>query len=333
MSLKNKGKTGMNRRQFLVTGAAATVAASLRPDALLAGEQDFHPIPASHLPTRAFGETGARIPLLTFGCGSRWMMYDEDPGLEVLNQAIDSGLIYLDTAHGYGRGKSEERIGRLMPARRKQVLIQTKIMTRDPDRWWKDLELSLKRMNIDYVDMLLLHSLGDDKDLAAIEVKGGPAEQLYRAKEQKLARWIGVSSHTNSQTLARFLRRHRVDGIQTALNVATNDCRDMGFEETALPVAVEQGLGIIAMKVMGQDTIVGVYPQYDYATCLRYALSLPITSATVGMPKKEHLKLNLEVVRDFKPYSPEEMQEIKRQAAGEIKTSFRNFMAGHDDLA
>ncbi len=92
-------------------------------------------------------------------------------------------------------------------------------------------------------------------------------------------------------------------------------------------------LGIIAMKVMGQDQIVGVYPQYDYARCLRYALSLPITTATVGMPKKEHLKLNLKVVRDFKPYSPEEMQEIKRQASGEIKISFRNFMAGHDDVA
>ena len=51
------------------------------------------------------------------------------------------------------------------------------------------------------------------------------------------------------------------------------------------------------------------------------------------MPKTEHLPLTLEVVRDFKPFSPEEMQRIKRQAAGEIKTSFRNFMAGHEDLA
>ena len=333
MSSSNKGKTDMNRRQFLVASAAATVAFSLRPNAVLAGAQDFHPIPASKLPTRAFGKTGARLPLLTFGGGNRWMMHDEDSGLEIINQAIDSGVIYLDTAHIYGKGKSEERIGKLMPARHKEVLIQTKIRTRDPDRWWKDLELSLKRMNVDYVDMLLLHSLGNDEDLAAIEVKGGPVEQLYKAREQKLARWIGISSHTNSQTLVRFLHRHRVDGIQAALNVATNDCMDMGFEENAVPVAVEQGLGIIAMKVMGQDQIVGVYPQYDYARCLRYALSLPITSATVGMPKKEHLKLNLKVVRDFKPYSPEEMQEIKRQAAGEIKISLRNFMAGHDDAA
>jgi len=333
MGIGNKGMTAMNRREFLKAGAAATVAASLTPGKILAGAQGFHAVPASQLPTRAFGKTGARIPLLTFGCGSRWMMHQEEAGMEVVNRAIDNGVIYLDTAHGYGRGKSEERIGRLMPARRKEVLIQTKLMTRDPDRWWKDLELSLKRMNVDYVDMLLLHSLGDDEDLAKMEVKGGPVEQLYRAKEQKLARWIGISSHSNSQTLARFLRRYRVDGVQIALNVATNDCRDLGFEETALPVAVEQGLGIIAMKVMGQDQIVGAYPRYDYAKCLRYALSLPVSSATVGMPKVEHLPLNLEVVRDFKPYTPEEMQQIKRQAAGEIKTSFRNFMAGHQDLA
>ena len=332
MSFSRKGKAGMNRRQFMAAGAAAAVAATLKPGMVAADGDSFHPVPSSRLPTRTFGRTGARLPLLTFGCGSRWMMHEEDAGLEVIGRAIDSGVIYLDTAHGYGRGKSEERIGRLMPARRKEVLIQTKIMTRDPERWWKDLELSLKRMNVDYVDTLLLHSVGDDDDLESLEVSGGPVEQLYQAREQKLARWIGVSSHTDSRTLARFLRRHRVDMVQMALNVATNACRDLGFEETALPVAVEQGLGIIAMKVMGQDQIVGVYPQFDYARCLRYALSLPITTATVGMPKAEHLSLNLEVVRRFKPYPPEKMLEIKRQAAGEIKTSFRSFMAGHQDV-
>jgi uncharacterized protein len=333
MSHEKINKTGISRRQFLAAGAAATLTASLNPDALLAGSKDFHRVPASPLPSRAFGRTGARLPLLTFGSGSRWLMYEDDPGLEVINRAIDSGVIYLDTAHGYGNGRSEERIGRLMPARRRDVLIQTKIMTRDPNLWWKDLELSLKRLNVDYVDTLLIHSLGDDDDLAAAEVKGGPVEQLYRAKEQKLTRWIGVSSHTNSRTLAKFLRRHRVDGVQMALNVATNNCRDLGFEETALPVAVEQGLGIIAMKVMGQDQIVGAYPQFDYAKCLRYALSLPVSSATVGMPKAEHLALNLEAVREFKPFSHPEMQEIKQQAAGEIKTSFRSFMDGHEDVA
>ena len=103
--------------------------------------------------------------------------------------------------------------------------------------------------------------------------------------------------------------------------------------ENGLSLAVEQNLGIIAMKVMGQDQIVGKYDRFDYATCLRYALSLPITSATVGMPKREHLAANLEVVRKFKPYGEEEMEKIKAEAGREIKTSFAEFIAGHDDVA
>ena len=226
----DKARKGMNRREFIARSAAATVAASIAPGALLAGESKFHPVPSSPLPGRAFGSTGSRIPILTFGCGSRWMMYEDDEAVEVINQAIDSGIIYLDSAHTYGsNGRSEKLIGRIMPARRKDVLIQTKIQNRDKDQWWKDLETSLERMKVDYVDTLLIHSLGDDEDLAALEVKSGPIEQLYKAREQKLARWIGVSSHTNSQTMARLLRSHKLDTVQMALNVATNNVRDMGF--------------------------------------------------------------------------------------------------------
>ncbi|HUU26780.1 MAG TPA: aldo/keto reductase [archaeon] len=333
MSSKKGTRQALNRREFIARSAAATVAVSLAPGSLLAEKDRFHPVPSSPLPKRIFGKTGVKLPILTFGCGSRLMMHDDESAEKILNAAIDSGIIYLDSAHTYGDGKSEERIGRLMPARRKEVLIQTKIQTRDKDQWWKNLEISLKRLNVDYVDTLFLHSLGDDSDLEAMEVKGGAVELLYKAKEQKLTRWIGISSHTNSHVAVKFLRRYPVDAVQMALNVATGGMRDMGFEEVALPVALEQNLGIIAMKVMGQDEIVGKYPDFDYATCLRYVLSLPVTSATVGMPKSEHLPMNLEVVRNFKPLGKEEMQKIKAKAQEEIRTSFFNFMAGHRDLA
>jgi len=333
MNSKKDLNQTLNRRNFITRTAAATVAASIAPASLLGAGDKFHSVPSSPLPTRAFGKTGARIPILTFGCGSRWMEYDIESGEKIINEAIDNGVIYLDTAHIYGDGQSEERIGRIMPARRKDVLIQTKIMTRDKDQWWKELELSLQRMKVDYVDTLLIHDFQLDDDLAAVEAKGGPLEQLYRAKEQKLTRWIGVSSHTNGQMLVKLLRRHKLDTVQMGLNVATNSTRDFGFEENALPVVVEQALGVIAMKVMGQDEIVGKYPKFDYATCLRYVLSLPVSSATVGMPKPEHLRLNLEVVKNFKPFTPEEMLKIKAEAKEEIKTSFRDFMAGHRDVA
>ena len=324
----------MSRREFFALSAAATAAAATGAGKARAADSRFHAIPASPLPTRQFGKTGAQVPILTFGSGSRWMMYEQvDQALEVMNRAIDSGIIYLDTAHGYGNGKSETQIGMLMPRRRKEVLIQTKIATREKDQWWSDLELSLKRMNIEYLDTCLLHSLEHEDDLEKLEVKGGPLEQLYKAKEQKLVRWAGCSGHTDGPAMAKFLARNDLDVVQMALNVATNGPFDMGFEESALPVAVKKGMGIIAMKVMGQDLIANKYENYDYATCLRYSLSLPVTSCTVGMPKPEHLTRNLEVVRNFKPLGKEEQMKLKSAAAGEIQTSFLNFMAGHQDVA
>lgn len=324
----------MNRREFIAATTAGAVAAGMAGNNLIAADNHFHTIPPSPLPTRPFGKSGVDVPIMTFGCGSRWMEYSDDEAIEVINFAIDSGIRYLDSAHAYGRdGRSEKLIGQITPGRRKEVLIQTKLQNRNPDEWWRDLETSLTRMKIDYVDTLLIHSLGNEEDLAACEVKGGPIEQLYKAREQKLARWIGVSSHTNSVVMSKFLNRHKMDSIQMALNVATNNQRDFGFEENTLAVAVQQGLGIVAMKVMGQDEIANKYDEFSYDVCLRYVLSLPVSTATIGMPKRDHLEKNLALVKDFKPYSPEEMMDIKARAEGEIKTSFIDFMRNHEDVA
>ena len=335
MSKETDSRRTLSRREFFAWSAAATAALAYAPQKVLAAQDNrFHPIPSSPLPTRAYGKTGARNPILTFGCGSRWLMYkEEDQALAVLSQAIDAGITFLDSAHNYGKGMSEERIGKLMPARRKEVLIQTKIGTRDKELWWGQLETSLKRLNVEYVDMLLIHQLEHDDDLEKIEEKGGALELLYRAKEQKLTRWVGFSSHTDGSTAAKFLRRHEVDGIQIALNVATNGPYDIGHEESALPVAVEKGVGVTAMKVMGQDNIANKYEDFPAETCLRYSLSLPVTAATVGMQNPEYLQRNLDLVRNFKPFSPEEMLKLKTAAEGEVKTSFFEGLRGHSDLA
>jgi len=84
------------------------------------------------LPTRTFGATGVQVPLLAFGCGSRFLAYkDDDEAVAVLSHAIDVGFTYVDTANNYGSGKSEERVGRLMTARRGEVFLQTKIAARE----------------------------------------------------------------------------------------------------------------------------------------------------------------------------------------------------------
>src|SRR4051812_45271756 len=113
----------LSRRQFL----QATAAGAAIVPALGAGV-------APKLPMRTLGKTGIEVSILGFGSGSRFLMYeDEQKALEALSRALDLGITYIDTAHSYGNGKSEERIGRLMPERRKQITLATKLSARKAD--------------------------------------------------------------------------------------------------------------------------------------------------------------------------------------------------------
>ena len=200
----------INRRRFLEAAAAG---AAITP-ALGAAE-------APKLPTRPFGRTGMTVPILGFGSGSRFLMYrDEDKALEALNRAIDLGITYIDTAHSYGDGKSEERIGRVMATRRKEVILATKLMARTADDARRQIETSLKRLQTDRLDVLHIHDLKGPEDLAAIQATDGILKALYEARDQKVARAIGITCHASPPALKLALERHDFDATQMALNAA-----------------------------------------------------------------------------------------------------------------
>src|SRR5262245_39171834 len=168
-----------SRRQFLQAAVGVTAAPFLAAGA------------DPKLPTRPFGKTGIEVSILGFGSGSRFLMYaEEDKALEALTRALDLGITYIDTAHSYGNGQNEERIGRPMPQRRKQITVATKISARKADDARSQIELSLKRLQTDRLDVLHIHALSGPEDLAAVEAPDGVLKALYEAREQKIARAI-----------------------------------------------------------------------------------------------------------------------------------------------
>lgn len=321
----------ISRRRFLETAALGSLAARAQ-----AAKDDNQ-----KLPSRVLGKTGARVSILAMGGGSRFLMYkEEDKALEALNRAFDLGINYMDTAYGYGSGVSEERVGKVMKTRRKEIFLATKINKRDGDEAQRILEGSMKRLQTDHVDLIHIHSLLGEEDLALIEKKGGVLDVLRKLRDQKVTRFIGITSHTDPTVLATALERHDFDCTQMALNAALVGMKDgkgkmvinaamkPSFESIALPVAKRKKIGVIAMKVYGQEDLLGQAP---LEKLLYYSLSLPVSLAVVGMPKIEFIEENVRMAKAFQPLAKKEMQDLAQKLSDKNKTTLDRFYANHVD--
>jgi aryl-alcohol dehydrogenase-like predicted oxidoreductase len=317
----------ISRRDFLGTAAISGAAALGATDSI---------------PTRILGRTGARVSILAMGGGSRFLMYqDEDMALEALNRAFDLGITYMDTAYSYGNGRSEERVGKVMQTRRKGVFLVTKIEARKGDEAQRILEGSLKRLQTDHLDLIHVHSLTDENDLAAIEAPDGVLQVLLKLRDQKVTRFIGITSHTDPVVLKTALERHDFDCTQMALNAARAGMRSgksgmepnpdlkTSFEDIALPVARQKKMGVIAMKIFAQEALVG---QATPEKLLYYSLSLPgVTLAVVGMPKLEFIGQNVGLAKAFKPLPPAEMRQLSASLAARNKVALDRLFSAHVD--
>jgi aryl-alcohol dehydrogenase-like predicted oxidoreductase len=315
----------VSRREFLGTVAIAGITAA-----------------NAAMPTRALGKTGQRVSILAFGGGSRFLAYqEEDAALEALNKALELGITYIDTCDDYGKDHlSEQRIGKVLKGRRDGIFLATKISPRDPNAAAKSFETSLKALQVDRVDLLHIHALAGPDDLAKIEAKGGVYDLVTRLKEQKMARFLGITCHADPVALATALEHHDFDCTQMALNAGTvammNGARGMvpnpqiqsSFETLALPVAQRKKMGVLGMKIFAQDALVGQAPPEKL---LQYTLSLPITAAVVGMPKLEHIAANVSAAKAFQPLPPAEMKRLSGDLSAKNKVALDRLFRNHVD--
>ena len=321
----------ISRREFLETAAAGSLAAG----SLLADGSN------SGMPTRVLGKTGARVSILAMGGGSRFLLYSEEQAAEAVRKALDLGITYIDTADDYGKDHlSERRIGDAIKGRRDRVFLATKVSTRVPDDVPRVVEMSLRSLQVDRLDLLHIHSLTEEDDLARVEAKGGVLDQVRKLRDRKMTRFIGITSHANPAVLAKALERHDFDCTQMALNAGTvammsgagrmvpNPHMRASFETVALPVAVRKKMGILGMKVFAQDALIG---QASPGKLLYYTLSLPVTAAVVSMPKFEHIEQNTALAKAFRPLSPADMKDLSTRLSEKNKEALDRFFRNHVD--
>lgn len=311
----------IDRREFLkkcTTGSIAIGALSVRK--LISGRPET-PYDAKGLPTVIHGKTGARVPRLAMGWGSRFCaVEDPEKSQELLNYALNNGFYYWDTAHDYVYNGvvSEERLGLVLKQRRKEVFLATKVGERTYDGAMRHIEESLKRLQTENLEILQIHSVLSLEDVDKIGAKEGVYRAIQKMKEEKVTKFIGFSGHSNAEAMASLASRFDFDTMLIALNHYAGKKGDM--ENFAIPRAVEKKMGIIVMKVIRPRENIKSLIAEDL---IRYALSLKKSHvAIIGTDSLEVVKKNRELLRNFSPMSPEEMEKIK----GDLEP----FFAGKD---
>ncbi len=219
-----------------VVGASQALAQSNAPAAAPAS-----PATPVKVPTRIYGKTGVPVSMLALGG-----IFDIVSNQLVLQQALNWGVTYWDTAAGYNGGRSEGGIGMFLeknPQARKDLFIVTKHEGGDMTN---ALNQSLEKLKTDYVDMYFLH--GNTGGFSA-ETK----VWVEKTKAAKKIRFFGFSTHSNmEQNLQDAAKAGWIDGIMLKYDFRLMQTDAM---KAAMDAATKAGIGLTAMKTQGSGQI------------------------------------------------------------------------------
>lgn len=258
---------------------------------------------------RQLGSTGIEAPILGYGTATLGKIEADvgmARGVAALNHAIDRGVTYLDTSPDYG---SEPIVGAVMENRRDEVFLATKCNLRTRDGVLRDMHDSLERLRTDHVDLLQIHAVNTHADLEALLAPDGTIAGVEEARRQGLCCFIGITGHARPDVLARALEEYAFDTVLVALGAA--DRLVSKPEVVLLPVAREQGVGVIAMKVL----LHGEVGLRELA--LRYSLGLEgVSLAIVGMKDEAEVDAAVGIAERFEPLSEQEDAELVEHVRG-----------------
>jgi aryl-alcohol dehydrogenase-like predicted oxidoreductase len=215
--------------------------------------------------TRTLGTEGLEVSEQGLGCMGMSAWYgptDEQESIATIHRALELGITFLDTADVYGAGDNEELVGRAIAGRRDDVVIATKF----GNRWFDDghrtidgtpeyvreaLDASLRRLNVDYVDLYYQHRV--DADTPIEETVGAMAELVAAGK----VKHIGLSE-AGPQTIRRANAVHPITALQSEWSLWTRDP-----EDEVLPTIRELGIGFVAYSPLGRGFLAGRFASPD----------------------------------------------------------------------
>jgi aryl-alcohol dehydrogenase-like predicted oxidoreductase len=263
--------------------------------------------------TRTLGRTGEQISII--GLGGAHIGKQDDPreSVRIIRSAIDRGITFLDNCWDYSEGQSEIRMGEaLRDGYRSKVFLMTKIDGRTKKAAAEQIDESLKRLQTDCVDLMQFHEVIRMEDPDRIFARHGAIEAMLEARQAGKIRYIGFTGHKDPAIHLRMLeiaRNHgfRFDAVQMPLNVM--DVHFRSFQHHVLPRLTGDEIGVLGMKPMGGDYILKSGTA-EAVECLRYALSLPVSTVITGIDSLEILDQAVTVGEDFVPMTDEEIVRL-----------------------
>jgi len=296
--------TDLDRRAFLAS-SLATMALAAAP-----GWAERR----NDMPYRTLGKTGEKVSLLCLGgyhIGVNTLT--EEESIRLMRTAVDEGVNFFDNAWAYHDGGSELLMGKaLKDGYRDKVFLMTKGQAwnaADAERFLND---SLKRLQVETIDLWQVHEVVRPESPKQVYTEG-TLEFLEKAREAGKIRYIGFTGHHLTSTHLEMIDRgFDWDTVQMPMSVV--DFHFMSFQQRVLGKALEKNMGILAMKSLGGGN--GTIPRSGAATveeCLRYTMSLPVSTVVSGMRNLEELRDNIATAKAFQPMTEAELTALRER--------------------
>lgn len=213
---------------------------------------------------RNLGSSGLRVSLVGLGCNNFGARLDVEATRKVVHKALDLGITLFDTADVYGnRGGSEEQLGQVLGARRKDIVLASKFglamddagVLKGGSRHYvmRAVEDSLRRLRTDWIDLYQLHR---PDPLTPIEETLGALDDLVR---QGKVRYVGCSNLSAWQVVeAQWTAKHRgLDAFVSCQDEYSLLVRDL--ERDLMPAMQKYGLGLLPYFPLASGLLTGKY--------------------------------------------------------------------------
>lgn len=323
MSTSYNENDHLDRRRFLQKAGLAGGAAWLGTQAghLLAADPGS-PVPAETgpvggvVPRRPFGRTGETISSIGLGGEAFARARSEEESIRIVHEAIEHGVNFMDNAWEYNGGRSEELMGKALAGGwRDKTFLMTKVCThgRGRDFAMDMLEKQLRRLQTDRLDLWQIHAIANEGEISAAFAPGGVVEALELAKKQGKVRYVGFTGHTNPDLHLKMLQQgYHFDAVQMPLSAFDGQSQS-SFQRKVLPELTKQGTAVLAMKTLSGNASPVRDGVATAVELIHYSLSLPITTAILGMDSLDFLRQNIRLAQEFKPVKAEEMKALENR--------------------